>query len=54
MPSGKMWTQLKRLYGYAEGAGKESKPLVEYVRAEDEKGSENGKLSEEDAADFAT
>ena len=45
MPSGKICTQLKRLLGYADGAGKESMPLVEYVSSDEEKGSDAGKAA---------
>lgn len=38
-----MCTQLNRLLGYAEGAGKLSDPFVEYVSSADENGSEVGK-----------
>ena len=38
MPSGKMWIQLWRCEGSAEGAGKESVGVVEYAGRE-EKGS---------------
>lgn len=37
-----MWTQLNRLLRYADGAGTLSSPLVEYVSAAAENGSDCG------------
>ena len=44
MPSGKMWTQLKRRLWYADGLGNESKPLVVYVSSDAENGSDGGRV----------